>query len=339
MSFTVSLNVVRPNASSLQKTGVVIPTCNAAKHWKRLHAALSEQDISPEQILIVDSASTDGTQALARESGYRLLEISRESFRHGATRQMAAGFFPTQETLIFLTQDALPNSGERTFELLLKAFENPEVGAAYGRQMARLEAGPIERHARLFNYPDHSEVREFASKDEMGFRAAFFSNSFAAYRRSAFDQVGGFPVNTIVSEEVTVAARMLLAGWKVAYQADATVIHSHDLSLTQEFARYFDIGVYHGRSRWLLEQFGTAGGEGRAFVLSQLRFLWETQPTLLPAALSRNVSKWLSYQLGLHERWIPLGVKREISGQQSFWLDEERDPTHPGELYHPKLTS
>ncbi len=294
--------------------------------------------MTPEQVLIVDSSSTDGTQALARRAGYQLLEISRDSFRHGATRQIAAGFFPRQSTLIFLTQDALP-SGARAFSTLLEAFEDPDVGAAYGRQLPREKAGPIERHARLFNYPDRSEVRAFASKDEIGFRAAFFSNSFAAYRRSAFDEVGGFPTNTIVSEEVTVAARMLLAGWKVAYQADSRVTHSHDLSLRQEFARYFDIGVYHGRSRWLLEQFGTAGGEGRAFVLSELRYLWDTQPTLLPVALSRNLSKWMSYHLGLQEQWLPLSIKRGISGQRTFWLDQAEHEKETAELYQPKLTS
>ncbi len=339
MSFTVGMDLVSPALYTLQQTGVVIPTCNAARYWNRLHAALAEQGLAPEQVLIVDSASTDGTPSLARRAGYRLLEISRDSFRHGATRQLAAGFFPKQSTLIFLTQDALPSGGERTFETLLKAFEDPDVGAAYGRQVAREKAGPIERHARLFNYPEQSEVREFASKDDIGFRAAFFSNSFAAYRRSAFDEVGGFPTNTIVSEEVTVAARMLLAGWKVAYQADSTVTHSHDLTLRQEFARYFDIGVYHGRSRWLLEQFGTAGSEGRAFVLSQLRYLWDTQPTLLPVAVSRNMSKWLSYHLGLRERWLPLSVKRGLSGQQTFWLDEVKHAEESAELYQPKLTS
>ena len=339
MSLAVALEVNSKPLDGLNATGVVIPTCNAAAYWKRLHQGLTAQGVSPEQVLIVDSCSEDGTQALARRAGYRLLEIRRDSFRHGATRQLAASFFPKQETLIFLTQDALPQPQERCFEQLLLAFRNPEVGAAYGRQVARDGAGPIELHARLFNYPDQSEVREFASKGELGFRAAFFSNSFAAYRRSAFDQVGGFPTNTIVSEEVTVAARMLLAGWKIAYQADARVAHSHDFTFRQEFARYFDIGVYHGRSKWLLEQFGTAGGEGRAFIHSQLRFLWRTAPALLPAAMGRNVSKWLSYQLGLHERWLPLPVKRGFSGQQSYWLDEVPQDEANAELYQPKLSS
>ena len=339
MSFTTASDQIVSTSQSLQNAGVIIPTCNAAGYWNRLHAGLSAQGLAPHQVLIVDSSSTDGTQILAQEAGYHVLEISREDFRHGATRQMAAGFFPKQDVLIFLTQDALPSSEERCFESLVQAFENPEVGAAYGRQLARESAGPIESHARLFNYPDRSESRGFESRAQIGFRAAFFSNSFAAYRRSAFDQVGGFPAHVIMAEDVTVAARLLLAGWKIAYQADACVAHSHDLSFWQEFARYFDIGVYHGHSSWLFEQFGTAGGEGRAFIQSQLRFLWQTAPTQLPVAMGRNLGKWLSYHLGLHERWIPLHIKRGISGQRNYWLDETTEEEQNAKLYQPKLSS
>ena len=156
----------------------------------------------------------------------------------------------------------------------------------------------------------------------MGFRAATFSNSFAAYRRTALDQVGGFPNDTIVSEEVTVAARMLLEGWKVAYRADATVIHSHDLSIVREFSRYFDIGVHHGRSQWLLNEFGSAGGEGKKFVLSQMRYLAKTSPSSIPLAILRDVSKWCSYKLGAHERMLPNNVKRVLSGHPNFWQDD-----------------
>ena len=78
----------------LRKTGIVIPTYNAARYWDRLQAALNQQGILREQVLIVDSSSTDDTRKLAKRAGYRLKQISKESFRHGATRQMAAESLP-----------------------------------------------------------------------------------------------------------------------------------------------------------------------------------------------------------------------------------------------------
>ena len=312
----------------LRRAGIIIPTYNAGPYWSSLRRALDQQGIANEQVLVVDSSSSDNTRALAREAGYRLKHIPKESFRHGATRQMAAEALPWAEVLIYLTQDAIP-CGDSAMERLLAPLSDPAVGAAYGRQLARDEAGPIERHARLFNYPNHCEIRTFASREQMGFRAAFFSNSFAAYRSSALDDVGGFPQDAIVSEEVTVAARMLIAGWKLAYQADATAVHSHSLTIRQEFSRYFDIGVHHGREKWLLEQFGTVGGEGRTFVVSQMHYLLRTQPSLIPIALFRNLSKFFSYQLGRREEHLPAALKESISGQPHFWINEQMVPQSP----------
>ena len=309
---------------SLEQIGIVIPTWNASRYWARMHAALEEQKISGAQILIIDSSSSDSTRELARRAGYRFKSIPQEKFQHGATRQLATGLLPFAKVIVYLTQDAILD-GDRPVEHLIRAFDDPLVGAAYGRQLPREEAGCIEHHSRLFNYPDHSEVRDLASREKLGFRAAFFSNSFAAYRRVALEEVGGFPKDTIVSEDVSVAARMLLAGWRIAYRADANAIHSHDLTIRQEFSRFFDIGVHHGRSQWLIEQFGSARGEGYAFVTSQMRFLLRSGPALIPLALLRNVTKWCSYQLGLHEKSLPLTVKRAISGQPNYWRTEGKE--------------
>ena len=315
-----ALGTVPVEESFLSRSGFVIPTYNASRHWDRLHAALQRQGIGNEQVLFVDSSSSDDTRDLVLRAGYQLKRIPKNSFRHGGTRKMAAESLSWATFLVYLTQDAIP-CGEDSIERLLRAFDDPEVGAAYGRQLPREEAGPIEGHARLFNYPETSDIRTFASRKRLGIKAAFFSNSFGAYRRTALDEVGGFPSHTPVSEEVTIAARMLMAGWKIAYQADAAAIHSHALTLRQEFSRYFDIGVHHGRETWLLKSFGKAGGEGCSFVASEMRYLLKTDPSYIPLAIVRNLSKWCSYQLGLHEKSLPLALKRALSGQPSFWQE------------------
>ncbi len=266
---------------------------------------------------MVDSSSTDGTDRLAEEAGYRVVRIKKSSFRHGATRQMASNRLRWAETLVFLTQDALPCGADAMLNLVA-AFADPKIGAAYGRQLPRPGASAIEAHARLFNYPAVSHERSFASREALGFRATYFSNSFAAYRRSALEQVGGFP-NVIVSEEVSVVARMLMAGWNLAYRADAEVIHSHPMGLRTEFSRYFDIAVHHSREKWILNEFGHVGGEGALFILSELRYLMNHSPQLLPLATLKNATKWLGYRVGMRERLLPLWSKRMLSAQESFW--------------------
>jgi rhamnosyltransferase len=302
----------------LKNTGIVIPTCNAGKDWTRLRAGLTLQGIAPEQVLIVDSSSTDDTRRKAVEAGYRLIVIPRSQFGHGKTRQMASKQVPWAETLIYMTQDACP-VGEGSFERLVEVFDDPKIGAAYGRQVARTEASAIERHARLFNYSPSSYVRDFASREEYGFGATFFSNTFAAYRARALEGVGGFRRDALVSEEVSVAARMLMSGWKIAYCAEAAVMHSHRPTIRHQFSRYFDIAVQHGREQWILDTFGAVGNRGRAFVESEMRFLLKNDWKQIPFAAVLTVAKWCGYKAGRLEKLLPLSMKRAFSGQPGYW--------------------
>jgi rhamnosyltransferase len=305
----------------LSSTAVIVPTLNAASEWPRLTQAISAQGIAPRQVLIVDSESTDGTPDAARRCGYRVEEISRAEFNHGGTRQWALQFFPNAEIVVFLTQDAIPASYD-SLKKLLAVFDDPTVAAAFGRQLPRESAGPIEVHARLFNYPPISQKRSLASRNTLGFKAIFLSNSFAAYRRRALDEVGGFPSHVIMGEDTVTAARFLLRGWQVAYVADAEVFHSHPYSGLDEFKRYFDTGVLHSRESWLLDEFGKTNGEGLRFVQSELSYLVRHNPALIPAALWRTVLKFGGYRLGRLENRLRPALKRRLSMHHRFWVAE-----------------
>jgi rhamnosyltransferase len=268
--------------------------------------------------MVIDSSSDDGTDDLARAAGFRVHSISRAEFNHGGTRQLAADLLPEAELLVFLTQDAvLADTG--ALKALLAPFSDPQVAAAFGRQLPRPEAGPIEAHARLFNYPIQPSMRTFESRETLGFKAIFLSNSFAAYRREALLSVGGFPTNVIFGEDTITAARFLLAGRKIAYVAEAKAYHSHSYTWRQDFKRYFDIGVLHSRENWLLKEFGQTSGEGRRFVVSELGYLWHRSWWLIPSALGRTALKLFGYRLGRLERKLSVKWKRRLSMHAGFW--------------------
>ena len=296
---------------------VLVPTLNAASDWSRFVPPLLEA-VLPEHVLIVDSSSTDGTPELARAAGFRVHTISREEFNHGGTRQLAVELLTDTEILVFLTQDAIL-ADSNAMIVLLESFDDPNVAAAFGRQLPRPSATPIEAHARLFNYPPLSSKRALADREQMGIKSMFISNSFAAYRREALLAVGGFPKAVIFGEDTITAAKFLLAGWKIAYVAEAQVYHSHSYTWTQDFKRYFDIGVLHARESWLLQEFGSAGGEGGRFVRSELRYLWPRYWWFIPSALIRTALKLVGYRLGRIEHRLSLGLKRRLSMHPGFW--------------------
>lgn len=300
------------------KIFVCVPVLNASRLWNQFSTALRSQGLSPRQVLIIDSESDDDTPQLAVGDGYQLIRIARRDFGHGATRQLAVSFAQDADVLVYLTQDAILANPD-ALNNLLPAFRNPSVGAAYGRQLPRPGADAIEAHARLFNYPQTSHIRCLSDRERFGFKTIFISNSFAAYRRTALEAVGGFPANTIFGEDTITAARLLLAGWDIAYVADAPVYHSHSYTVTQDLRRYFDIGVLHSRESWLIKEFGGAGGEGRRFITSELQFLWRNQKPQIPSALLRTLAKLAGYRLGRFEHRLSPKMKYRLSMHRSFW--------------------
>lgn len=303
----------------MTKIGLIVPTLNAGALWPSWLTAFERQTRRPDRLLVIDSSSDDDTVALARSYGFGVHVIAKADFNHGGTRQLGIGLLHDAEIIVFMTQDALL-AGPDAIERLLEAFADERVGAAYGRQFPHRDAKPIGAHARLFNYPPQSRVRSLDDRRQLGIKTAFISNSFAAYRRSALLDVGGFPTDTVMNEDTFVAGKMLLSGWKVAYRADARVHHSHDYAYADEFKRYFDIGVFHARTPWLQETFGKAAGEGRRYVVSELRYLSKSAPWLIPSAVLRSGLKWLGFKMGssLHRK-LPLFLNRRLSLHRAYW--------------------
>jgi rhamnosyltransferase len=303
------------------KTALCIPTLNGGEQGAILAAAIASQTLQPETFLVIDSGSDDGTVETFRRAGARIHSINRQDFNHGGTRQLGVDMIPDADSIIFLTQDAVP-ADPHAFERLNRCFDDPAVGVAFGRQLPRPGAGHIEAHARLFNYPDASRVTTLGDRETMGIKTVFLSNSFAAYRRADLLEAGGFPSHLIMGEDTYVAAKMLLAGKKVAYCADATVFHSHNYNLVEEFRRYFDAGVLHAREPWIRDHFGGAENEGLRFVNSELRYLLGRNPFLIPSAILRTLFKFVGFRLGLQEGRLPIAVKRRLSMLRSYWYDQ-----------------
>lgn len=307
------------NPTESVRTALIIPTHNASRYLLELLPALAQQSLKPDEFFVVDSHSTDDTVQQLRNVGAVVSVISANDFNHGGTRRWASGQV-TADVLIYMTHDAIPANPDSLRILRDAVLTSPRVGSAYGRQIPHVNAGLLGAHGRDFNYPGTSRNKTLKDAPELGIKTCFSSNSFAAYRKTALEEIGGFPQNVIGSEDAYVAGRMLLAGWIVRYEADAVVYHSHDYSLFAEFRRYFDIGVFYGREKWISHYFGSAKGEGFRFVVSELKMLLKNGAygRLFEIPL-RAVFKLLGYKLGKAEFYIPLWLKRRLSMFSGYW--------------------
>lgn len=302
---------------SALRVACIVPTYNGRSDLARLLASLESQSI-PFDLILVDSSSSDGTQELAKERVEKTVVIPSSQFNHGGTRQMMVNDYPGYDVYVFLTQDAYLEDVQ-SIERIVYPFSNDKVGAVCGRQLPHLDAGLLAQHARLFNYPEGTLTKTLKDAPVLGIKTPFVSNSFSAYRAKALEEVGGFPAHVILSEDMFVAAKMLLNGWSIAYAGDARCRHSHNYTLKEEFCRYFDQGVFHAREPWIRQHFGGAGGEGLRYVKSELKFLGGTHFYLWPSAIIRNAFKLIAYKLGQQEKNIPIGLKKKLSMHKRYW--------------------
>lgn len=300
---------------------VIIPILGAGKELRDLLAKLRTQTVQSE-IIIVDSSSTDEAHLIAASFGARLMKVKKGEFDHGGTRTLAAEE-ARGDIVIFLTQDVLPFD-DRSIENLVRPFEDETVGAVYGRQLPYPDASPFAAHLRLFNYPETSSLRSISDKEKFKIKTPFLSNAFSAYRKKALLGVGGFKDRLILAEDTYAGARLLLAGYKIAYTADAAVYHSHNYTAFQEFKRYFDIGVFHQCEGWILEEFGKAEGEGMAYVRSAVGYLVRKgKYLLLPQLAIRAALKLAGYNLGRVYQKLPLSLIKRMSMQKDWWSQDK----------------
>ena len=296
---------------------IIIPTFNAENYLPNLLEKLKSQTVSFE-LIIIDSSSTDNTLSIAKQYTDKIMTIPQIEFDHGGTRTKAAKV-ASGEIIMFLTQDALPYDNQ-SIENILEPFEDTNIGVAYGKQIAYEETSLFGKHLREFNYTDTSYIRTLQDKELYGIKTAFLSDSFAAYRQSALEQIGWFKDGLIVGEDNYAGAKLLLADYALAYCSDAKVYHSHSYSPMVEFMRYFDIGVFHKREAWMIETFGKAEGEGGKYVKSEFKYLLHHHAYhLIPEFFIRNGMKYLGYKLGQKYESLPLSFVKKLSLHKSWW--------------------
>jgi rhamnosyltransferase len=296
---------------------VIIPTYNAEPYLPKLLESLKQQTVNFE-LIIIDSSSTDNTLSLVKSYADKIITINQSEFDHGGTRTKAAKE-ASGDILLFLTQDALPTD-KNTFKTIIEAFEHTQTAVAYGRQLAYEDTNLFGTHLRLFNYPSTSHIRSLEDKEQYGIKTTFLSDSFAAYKKSAMQEVDYFKDGLIVGEDNHIGAKLLLKGHNIAYVAQAQVYHSHSYTPFQEFQRYFDIGVFHIKESWILDTFGKAEGEGKKYIKSELNYLFKQHAYgRIPEFILRNGLKLLGYKLGKIYTILPQKLIFLCSMHKSWW--------------------
>lgn len=153
---------------------LVIPTYKPGEKLFESLRRLSRQTVPFGTIFLINTEEKYFPDHLTEQYPNVVVKhIKKEEFDHGATRDYGASLSDA-EIIAFMTDDAVPGD-KYMVENLLKAFEDPRVGAAYGRQMADPEDNYLEYYTRIFNYPPESSIKTKADLPKLGIKTFFCS--------------------------------------------------------------------------------------------------------------------------------------------------------------------
>lgn len=299
---------------------VLIPVYRPGRQFTQLLERLRAQSHPVQRIILMNTEEACFPKDLIkRYPDLEVFHLTKEQFDHGGTRD--AGIRKSSaDIVVCMTQDALP-ADRFLIERLAEAFADPSVWAAYARQLPAKGCGEIEKYTRSFNYQTESCIKGKEDLEELGVKTFFCSNVCAAWRRSAYLEQGGFEKKTIFNEDMILAGKMVLSGGRIAYCAEAQVIHSHNYRARDQFHRYFDLAVSQVMHP---EVFGgvSSESEGMRLVKKSIRHcLRIKRPWLIFTVITHNGGKYLGYKLGRHYQRLPKRIIRMCTMNRAFWKE------------------
>lgn len=274
-------------------TGVVVIGRNEGE---RFRACLSSLDGSEAQLVYVDSGSTDGSVAAARDAGAVVVELDM-SLPFTAARARNAGFAAfgaagMQPAFVqFLDGDCQLCPG--WLEAARSALENsPELGVVTGWLSERYPEKSV--YNAMCDHEWHGPVGEI---DACG--------GLMMVRREAFSAVEGFNETVIAAEDDEFCIRLREAGWRIERIPREMALHDAGITRFSQWWKrmvraghaFAQVGEMHRgyfrRSRQRIWVYGAA--LPAAFVLSLL-LGWK--PVLVAVPLIYLVA-WLRTARGL----------------------------------------
>lgn len=318
------------------KISVVIPVLNAAGQLPALLQALAAQHPAPpDEIVLVDSLSTDDTRRIAlAHANVRVIPLAR--FSHGRARNIGARE-ATGTIIVLMTQDALPADGHWLAKLLAPlapgaavAENTSQVAAVYSRQVPRSDAPPTEKFFLDYHFPSNPPVRRVRPAGRaLTLADVFFSNVSAAVRREVLLR-HPFDETLIMSEDQQFARDLITAGYAIVYQPSSVVIHSHRYSLGTAFRRYFD-SVYSLSVIFPAHDLKVSAAMGRRYLRQEIGYILRRHPLYFPYYCLYTLAKMAGVLCSHFADRMPLGLARACSLHRYYWEEKIANAHIPGD--------
>ncbi len=231
-------------SEAFSPVAVVIVTWNAAAYLPGCLGSLQELSRVPEEIVVVDNGSTDGTTETIRRDfpGVRLIQNSENL---GFCRANNEGIRATRSPhVLVLNPDTVLRP--EFVEHLLPAFDDPRVGIAAGK-LLRFDGTTLDSAGQQLSRSRQPKDRGYGMRDRGQFdrdQEVFGACGAAAfYRRSMLESIAD-PEGVYFDErffaffeDLDLAWRARRAGWKAVYRHRAVGLHARGGSIDAPVGR------------------------------------------------------------------------------------------------------
>jgi rhamnosyltransferase len=224
---------------------IVIRAFNEENHISRLLDGISHQTLKDVQVILVDSGSTDQTPQIARDRGIVVVSISPKDFTFG--RSLNKGISFVKSPIIVIASAHVFPVYPDWLERLLEPFMEPSIALVYGKQRGSDSSQFSEQQIFTHWYGEMSKNPQ---------DHPFCNNANAAIRKSLWEQ-HHFDEKLPGLEDLEWAKWASENHHRIAYCAEAEIIHVHDESSKGIHNRYMREGMAF-KQIYPHEQFGVS---------------------------------------------------------------------------------
>lgn len=205
---------------------IIIRAYNEEKHIARLLDGIAHQSVRDVQVVLVDSGSTDQTVKLANKYNVEIIHIKPQDFTFG--HSLNAGIQVATADLIVIASAHVYPVYPDWLEKLLEPFQDKKVALTYGKQRGCDTSHFSEKQIFTHWYPEKTQLNQ---------RNPFCNNANAAIRKSLWTKQP-YNENLPALEDLAWARWVYDKGYKIAYVAEAEIVHVHDESSRGIYNRY-----------------------------------------------------------------------------------------------------
>ena len=235
-----------PVLSFRRQLTVIIPAYNEARSIADTVRSLQTQTLPPDEIVVVDDCSTDGTGDVARALDVTVLRPPVNTGSKAGAQNFALDRVRTQFTMAVDADTVLmPDAIEK----LLGAFDDPNVAAVCGSVIPRYVQTLWERGRYieyLFAFTFYKPIQDYYG------RPLISSGCFSAYRTKILRANGGWSTRTL-AEDMDLTWTLYQAGYGVRFVPEAVChpIEPHTFAFMRTQLRRWSHGfVQNVRLHW-----------------------------------------------------------------------------------------